>query len=248
MKFLDLIIIASILLTAACSNNSQQLKNAVDVDEEEELSVVAPDTERKIAETDEYEDNYYDSENTDLSDRPPKIKSIRVESISNNFKEGFKAVILTDEPEEKDIDFIYQWKLNGTDIIGATEQTLEWQEGFKKGDVITLEVIPYDDLTEGIWKSEGNFTIPNSPPLIESIPSGTVSSGSFNYKVEATDLDEDTLTYSLENAPEGMAIDQDTGEITWKYGIANKGDYKINIIVSDNDGGQTFQELSVTVN
>ncbi len=45
-----------------------------------------------------------------------------------------------------------------------------------------------------------------------------------------------------------MEINPETGEINWEYGIDDAGEYKIGIVVSDGDGGQAFQELSVKVN
>ena len=248
MSHLNLFLVVLIFTLTACSNNVINEESPEEVNTREE-AVLESDTESNF-ETNNSEEYDYNgkSEDSGLSERPPKIKQIKVEAISNNLEDGFMAVVTTHEEENEDINFIYQWKHNGIDIIGATEQKLEWNEEFRKGDVITLEIIPYDDLTDGIWKSEGNFSIPNSPPAIESTPPATINGNSFTYKVNATDLDGDILTYTLRNAPEGMRINPETGEINWEYGIDNAGEYKIGIEVSDGDGGQIFQELTVTVN
>ena len=245
MSYLNLFLFIFIFMLTACSNNDVE-----NISEEEIIQEELETGNKDIAETNnpgEYRDNS-SSSNFDLSERPPKIKQIKVEAVSNNLIDGFMAVITTHDEENEDVNFIYQWKHNGTDIIGATEQKLGWMEDFRKGDLITLEIIPYDDMTEGIWKMEGNFTIPNSPPVIETTPHGTINGNSFNYKVKATDLDDDILTFTIQNAPEGMKINPETGEINWEYGIDDAGEYKIGIVVSDGDGGQAFQELSVTVN
>lgn len=248
MNYLNFILIFLFLTFSACSNNDLSNES---IDEENNLDK-STETTREDIKNETEENGQFDyndkSRSQDLSERPPRINSIKVEALSNNLKEGFIAVVKIDDSESNDVNFIYQWKHNGIDIIGATEQKLEWNEEFKKGDTVTLEIIPYDDLSEGIWKSEGSFTIPNSPPVIGSAPSGSINGSSFKYQVEATDLDNDILTYSLRNAPEGMKINPDTGEITWEYGIDDTGEYKIGIDVSDNDGGQSFQEMSITVN
>jgi len=248
MNYLNLFLIVFFITLFSCSNNVLEEQGTEDENTREE-EVIKTDTEGedKTEDSDQY--NYNEnSGDSGLSERPPKIKQIRVEAISNNFKDGLMAVVTTHDTENEDVNFIYQWKHNGTDIIGATEQKLEWNEEFKKGDTLTLEILPYDDLTEGIWKSEGNFTIPNSPPVIASTPAAAINGTTFSYKVDATDLDGDTLTYSLSDAPDGMAINPETGEVNWEYGIDDAGEYNIGIEVSDGDGGQTFQELSVTVN
>lgn len=248
MKYINIFLVALFLTVTACSNNVlEEQVDETDDTREEELIETGSEPEYETDNTNQYETNN-NSGDSGLSERPPKIKQIKVEAVSNSLKDGFVAVVTTHDEENEDVNFIYQWKHNGTDIIGATEQKLEWNDEFQKGDTITLEILPYDDLTEGIWKSEGNFSIPNSPPVIDSIPAATINGTSFNYSVDASDLDGDTLTYRLNDAPEGMTINPETGEVNWEYGIDDAGEYKIGIEVSDGDGGQTYQELSVTVN
>ncbi len=247
MKYINLFLVILFITLTACSNDVLQ-----DEPPEEETGIeeasVDEDTAADYGSEDTAQNEYYEnSGSNDLSERPPKIKKISVEAVSNNLQDGLLAVVTTHDTENEDVNFIYQWKHNGVDIIGATEQKLDWNEEFKKGDVITLEIIPYDDLTEGIWKSEGNFTIPNSPPTIVSTPPATVNGTSLNYRIDADDIDGDTLTYSLRDAPEGMSIDPDTGEINWEYSEGDAGEYNIGIEVNDGDGGQIFQNMSVTV-
>ncbi len=248
MNYINLFLIVLFITFTACSNDITIEDNSEEVNTAEETARETDgDRDTETVESDETDYNY-NSGDSGLSERPPKVKQIKVEAVSSSLKDGFKAVVTTHDEENEDVNFIYQWKHNGADIIGATEQKLEWNEGFSKGDVITLEIIPYDNLTEGIWKSEGSFTIPNSPPVIESTPAATINGSSFNYTVDASDLDGDILTYTLSNAPEGMTINSETGEVNWEYGIDDAGEYKIGIEVSDGDGGQIFQELTVTVN
>lgn len=248
MNYINIFLIALFITFTACSNDINNEDTAEEIDTTEE-SAVETDSEKNIETNEDYETDYNNTTGgSGLTERPPKVKQIKVEAVSANLKDGFVAVVTTHDEENEDVNFIYQWKHNGTDIIGATEQKLEWNEGFSKGDVITLEIIPYDNLTEGIWKSEGSFKIPNSPPVIESTPSANISGTTFNYTVDASDLDGDILTYTLSNAPEGMTINPETGEVNWEYGIDDAGEYKIGIEVSDGDGGQVFQELTVTVN
>ena len=87
----------------------------------------------------------------------------------------------------------------------------------------------------------------------------------YTYDVNATDVDGDTLTYSLTNNPNGMVIDPSTGVITWPSAncegltelgaVLTKGDrcYKlcdINVTVKVSDDGcceSLFDEESFIV-
>jgi len=56
----------------------------------------------------------------------------------------------------------------------------------------------------------------NQAPVIVSVPTTNAEVGvSYTYNVEATDPDEDVLTYSLTTRPTDMVINPNTGLITW---------------------------------
>ena len=177
----------------------------------------------------------------------PKYEKIEVKTVSNNPRDGFRAEIEAVDPEGDEIDYIYQWKYNGEDLIGETDQVLDWQEEFEKGNVITIEVIPYDYEVEGIWKSEGSFTIPNSPPQISSSPPGKLEQGIFRYSVEADDPDGDSMDININNAPEGMSFDTESRTLSWDLKNAPPGSYSIEIVVSDEEGAKTTQILELSV-
>ena len=89
----------------------------------------------------------------------------------------------------------------------------------------------------------------NRPPEITSTPGTTGYVGKdYTYQVEARDPDGDLLTYTLEEAPAGMAIDSQTGLITWKP-TAEMADqtFTVKILVEDGYGGSATQEYQITV-
>jgi hypothetical protein len=68
----------------------------------------------------------------------------------------------------------------------------------------------------------------------------------FSYTAKASDVDGDTLSYSLSQAPSGATINSQTGVLTWSPTTA--GNYSFAISVSDGKGGVTLQTFSLTVN
>ena len=85
----------------------------------------------------------------------------------------------------------------------------------------------------------------NSPPVIESDPVTTAKEGIvYAYDVEATDPNEDTLTYSLTVSPTGMTINSTTGVITWTPTAA--GNFDVTVEVSD-DSKSATQSFTITV-
>ncbi|MBU4473523.1 MAG: putative Ig domain-containing protein [Candidatus Omnitrophica bacterium] len=82
----------------------------------------------------------------------------------------------------------------------------------------------------------GCFLFPptNQAPTITStqITTATVDE-LYTYDVDATDLDGDTLTYSLTTNPSGMTIDSTSGLINWTPTSAQIGDHNVTVEVSD---------------
>lgn len=85
----------------------------------------------------------------------------------------------------------------------------------------------------------------NQPPVITSTPTISIALGeTYEYQIEATDPNADSLTYSLINFPDGMEIDE-FGKITW---IPTQiGEFTLEIAVSDGRGGSDTQIYRIEV-
>jgi hypothetical protein len=89
------------------------------------------------------------------------------------------------------------------------------------------------------------FSEPNNDPIITSTPITTTSVGiTYTYNVDATDYDEDILTYTLTTPPAGMTINPSSGLIIWTP--TEEGDYPITVKVSDGKSTDT-QSFIITV-
>lgn len=95
--------------------------------------------------------------------------------------------------------------------------------------------------------SSGGTSTANSSPVIEPVKEGFVVSLNqvFNYKVIATDPDNNTITFSLLNAPGFLTIDQSTGEVSGKP--TEVGDIKFIVKADDGNGGITTEEFIMRV-
>jgi len=86
---------------------------------------------------------------------------------------------------------------------------------------------------------------PNNPPAITSTPLETATVEElYTYTVEATDPDGDDLTYFLATSPPDMAINENTGTITWTPTVA--GSFDVTVEVSDGELND-IQNFTITV-
>ena len=114
---------------------------------------------------------------------------------------------------------ILTYSLLGTPPAGMTinenSGLISWTPTTTGSFEVTVEV------SDGKLSDIQSFSItvsepPNQAPIITSVPLTSVILGeTYSYTVEATDPDEDDLTYSLTTNPPNMAINENTGIITW---------------------------------
>ncbi len=83
------------------------------------------------------------------------------------------------------------------------------------------------------------------PVIITTQITQTVEEQLYVYDVNATDADGDTLTYSLPTAPDGMAIDANSGVISWTPQVS--GVYAVTVRVTDGFGGEDTQSFPLNV-
>ncbi len=103
------------------------------------------------------------------------------------------------------------------------------------------ELLPPQNVTVKVFDRNGasdtkSFTITtqsrnviyNTSPTIVSKPKTLAAVGqAYVYDVDATDPNNDAITYALSSGPEGMAIDPVTGRIGWKPTLSQEGDYNV---------------------
>jgi RHS repeat-associated protein len=88
----------------------------------------------------------------------------------------------------------------------------------------------------------------NGAPVITSTPITVAGVGRpYSYDVNASDPDNDPLTYALAVKPEGMTINPSTGLIQWTPTAAQIGTHPVRVVVADTGGLTATQDFQVTV-
>jgi VCBS repeat-containing protein len=111
-----------------------------------------------------------------------------------------------------------------TDKAGNAGLTLKWEDLTGGGDH------DYDDAIINVKGFKADST-------------GTAQT--FVYQAQASDVDGDTLSYSLSQAPAGAAIDASTGRLTWANPTV--GQHSFVIKVSDGKGASASQSFVLNV-
>jgi hypothetical protein len=177
---------------------------------------------------------------------PPVIQEVWIEPKMPTAKENLKAFEKSVDADGDSIYFTYQWEKNGVVLLDERKETVE-QGRFKKGDTITVTMVPDDREIMGAPKKSAPVTILNSAPNIDSSPPFSIDGTKYTYQVKANDPDNDPITFSLKSGPKGMKIDQKTGLIQWEIQKEDKGTHSIEIEVRDNEGATSYQRYTLVV-
>ena len=117
------------------------------------------------------------------------------------------------------------------------------------GDYVAQLIVNDGKLNSLPTTAKVEVTLPppgNKPPSITSTPVTTATVGTaYSHQVLASDPDSgDILSYTLENAPTGLAIDS-AGLIKWTPEAS--GDFPVTVKVTDNKNASVTQSFTVTV-
>ncbi|BAZ48519.1 YD repeat protein [Nostoc sp. NIES-4103] len=97
------------------------------------------------------------------------------------------------------------------------------------------------------YKLEVLAVLNHNPVIVTAPVNEAIASLPYEYDVNATDADSDTLTYKLLTAPNGMTINAESGLITWTPNTTNLGNQQIKVEVSDGRGGIAQQDYTLSV-
>ena len=196
------------------------------------------DTVKAIVKKDDQE---FVSNEITIKNSPPAIADARLSPRIPKVDSVLQVNVKARDADNDIVSYRYEWTLNGN--FAGEENYLE--ATLKRGDEITVEIIPYDGEEFGnplVLKS----SVYNSLPVFsETSPSFT--GDIYEYHVSASDPDNDLLTFSLLEGPYGMTIDPSNGIINWKVSRENEGLYEIKVLINDNQGGKIIVPFTTRI-
>ena len=251
---LTAILFGCLLLTTSCSFGDDLEKDALTRKENKASQVQNNSSSSDKSSGDNYEDidtELYAQVESDGDIIFPKTKSVSIESTNNEDGQRILKVALSlQNGAVEDFDFTYKWFYNDEEISAEIDIFVPWNDDYKKGDKIRVQIIPPGVDEESFLVIDAEYIVPNSPPVITSEPPTEIKGEDklFEYKVEADDPDGDEIEIALKNSPAGMTIEPASGLIKWDFTAEKPGSvYKIEIVATDSEGGNYTQEVTLTI-
>lgn len=187
----------------------------------------------------------YDAATT-IANAPPSVESITFFPQEIWSGKDLSATPAGKDPDGDTVSFDYQWIINGAPASAQEGPVLRGDQ-FKRGDSVTLKVVPADGEAKGASFTPPPMVVQNAPPRFTSTPPREFSSRNYEYQARAEDPDGDSVSFSLSNAPDGMTISEE-GKIRWAIPEGASGTFDLNVVADDGHGGTTGQNYKLTVN
>lgn len=178
---------------------------------------------------------------TSVYNSPPEVTAVPVRN-----PRIYRGIDIEAKPQAHDadgdtIEFHYTWSLNGETLPWVTGSTLEGDQ-FRKGDMVKLDVVPFDGEDEGQSFDCSEFEILNAPPIFISQPPESFRTTEYSYQAIAEDPDEEEVVYDLTKGPAGMTINPASGLIRWPVPGNLDGEFEVRIEARDPEGLAAHQE------
>ena len=178
---------------------------------------------------------------------PPTVSvTIEPTTIIAGSNDSVSAKALASDPDNDTLT--YKWTATGGTIEGSGPEVHWNTTGLTEGKyTITVTV---DDTRGGTATASADLVVskkPNTPPTITCAASpGTITAGQrTNIAANASDVDNDTLTYSYQTT--GGRITGTGANVQYDSTGVAPGNYTITCHVSDGNGGETDAITQVTV-
>lgn len=176
----------------------------------------------------------------------PQIYDLTYKPAAFHVGSGVEVVPRLLHGSAKNVRYDCRWFVDGNEVEGVRSTSLSG-EHFRRGDMISVEVVAVQGGQRGGPVRSGDVEVSNAPPEIVSTPPEQVAQGVFEYRIETVDADEDDLDISLAMAPEGMQLDAGSGTLVWQVAPGTKGVFPVTLRVEDAYGGWASQSFELNL-
>jgi len=141
-----------------------------------------------------------------------------------------------------------RWSINGDQFdtvhYDGSAESVELNKAIKSGDVIEVEVIPYDLSGTPGGTVQKKVVCRKAPPILKLLHQ-KVDKDTYSAMVEVKDPEDQPVSVSVEGPP-GMTIDNN-GAITWKITEKTTGKFDVKVTAKDNAGGSAVLNYSFRI-
>lgn len=192
----------------------------------------------------EHEGAPYMTESAVVVNTLPSVKAVTFDPAQPKPGDKIQLKFEAVDPDQDEVRVKIKWWRNER-LISEGEDTVLDTTGFARGDRIVASIAVRDEQALGKEFFSQPYQLANGPPRFVESEAPRIVGGRLEHTVRAVDPESDPLSFSLENPPPGMTIDEKTGRIDWLVPAEAKGGYRTKVVVKDDHEGWASQELEI---
>ncbi len=173
--------------------------------------------------------------------RPPSLNPIGDQTVSEGGLLEFQ--VSGSDPDGDELTYTVTGLPAGAAFDTATH-TFSWTPAYDQGGTHTVTFSVSDGTDSAGQSAKIDVAGANRPPLLSHIDDQNVSEGGLlQLTVSGSDTDEDPITYSAVDLPQGASFDPVSKNFSWTPGYDQAGDHHVTFSVSDGmaSAGQTIK-------
>jgi hypothetical protein len=168
-----------------------------------------------------------------VNDAPRLVKNITEQAWDEDTEHSMELREYFVDPEGDILTYTATSPQNIAVIINGSKATLVPEHNWNGDRTIAFTA------SDGLVQTQGNWVqlivrpVNDAPVITSKAVTHATEDSQYEYEVRASDVDGDSLAYSLLKAPQGMSIDQDSGLITWEPANDQVGENNVTVQASD---------------
>jgi hypothetical protein len=181
---------------------------------------------------------------------PPAIRSITI--VPNPIvRQGvISAFVEANDPDQDEVTFRFRWFVNGSRVLGDSSATLS-PEGLKRGDRVTVEVVPHDGKMDGPSVRAAEVLVGNTPPIIEGLalePKEPKVGDRIQIVVDGKDADGDAVQYRFKWRRNSQVVQEGEHNVLDTSNFSRGDTITAAVVPQDQTGaGKEVQAQAVTM-
>lgn len=165
--------------------------------------------------------------------RPPAVTMVELVPPLPDLQSVVKAEIRAEDPDHDPLTYRYRWMINQREV---SDQAILPLQGFRQGDLVSVEVTPSDGSVAGAPVRSHPVAIVNNPPVVKTItlsPADLKAGQAVQATVDGLDKEGDTIGYAYAWQVNGRLIEEQAGPLLDGAHVHSAD--RIAVIVTPND-------------
>jgi hypothetical protein len=174
--------------------------------------------------------------------RPPVLSTISNRSVNEGSTVSFS--ISASDADSQAITYSAQSIPTGATLNTVTG-AFTWTPAYNQAGAYPVTFVASDSIDQDTKTATITVNNVNRAPVLGTIGNQTAFTGTLlTFTVSATDLDNDSITYSAGSLPSGATFNTATGAFSWTPAVGQTGTYQLTFTASD---GQLQDSETVTI-